>query len=245
MSEKTNILLLSIANPCYTEGNHRDIQACFGLDTLPFSIITGFLHHKKKETLLNPVKEDLLNLQLYSVLNETRIDAVKIGSLLSRENAKTVCHALKLNNVPNIVLDPVFFYHKLELLEKKALTFYFSQFLPLAEMITPNISEAEKLTGNKISSLSEVYKTAEKLYRMGPKNVLIKGGELSGSTCVDVLFDGKQFYTYEAHRQENGKLAGAGSLLSSAIAVGLSRKLPAPQAVLKAREYLQEVASQR
>jgi hydroxymethylpyrimidine/phosphomethylpyrimidine kinase len=240
--EKTNVLLISNANPLQTEGNHRDMQACFDLGASPFSVISCFLHHKKKETLLSPVKEDLLNLQLYSVLNETRIDAVKIGALATRENAKVIYHALRLNNVPNIVLDPVFFYHKIELLEKKAQTFFFSQFLPLAEMITPNISEAEKLTGSKIHTLSEVYKTAEKLYRMGPKNVLIKGGELSGSSCVDVLFDGKQFYTFEGPRHKDGKPPGSGSLLSSAIGVGLSRKLSPNQAVLNAREYLQQIA---
>ena len=239
--QKTNILLLSNANPLRTEGNHRDMQACFDLEATPFSIITCFLHHKKNESLLSPVKEELLNLQLYSVLNDVRIGAVKIGALANKENAKIVYHALKLNNIPNIVLDPVFFYHNTALLEKKAHTFFFSQFLPLAEMITPNISEAEKLTGSKINTLSEVYKTAEKLFRMGSRNVLIKGGSLSGATCVDILFDGKQFYTYECSRHENEKLPGSGSLLSSAIAVGLSRKLPPNQAVLRAREYLQQL----
>jgi hydroxymethylpyrimidine kinase/phosphomethylpyrimidine kinase len=241
ITHKANILLLSNANPLQTEGNQRDIQACIDLEAIPFSIITCFLHHKKKETLLSPVKEELLNLQLYSVLNDTRIDAVKIGALANKENAKIIFHALKLNSLPKIVLDPVFFYHNTALLEKKAHTFFFSQFLPLAEMITPNISEAEKLTGSKINTLSEVYKTAEKLYRMGSRNVLIKGGALSGSTCVDILFDGKQFYTYEGTRHKNGKLPGSGSLLSSAIAVGLSRKLAPNQAVLKAREYLQDL----
>lgn len=241
INQKTKILLLSNANPLHAEGNHRDMQACFELGALPFSIITCFLHHKKNETQLSPVKADLLNLQLYSVLNDTRIDAVKIGALANKENAKIIYHALKLNSIQNIVLDPVFFYHNTELLEKKAHTFFFSQILPLADLITPNISEAEKLTGNKINTLSEVYKTAEKLYRMGSKSVLIKGGALSGGTCVDVLFDGKQFYSYECSRHENGKLPGSGSLLSSAIAVGLSRKLAPDQAVLRAREYLQEL----
>jgi hydroxymethylpyrimidine/phosphomethylpyrimidine kinase len=240
------LLLIANSSPMPAEGLNTDILSSHDHGVIPYTVSTCLTYYDRKAQLqLFPFPPEIVAQQLSSINQSTAIDAIKIGALCSKLITKTIFNALSHDFDAPIVLDPVLYANHLPLTEEKAHTFYFLKLMPLAKVITPNIIEAELLSGEKITQLSDMYKTAEKLFRMGSKGVLIKGGHLSGSSCIDVLFEGKNFYTYESPRWKDCFMEGLGSMLSTAIAINLAKKLPINEAVLKAREYLGSVYKKR
>ncbi len=104
-------------------------------------------------------------------------------------------------------------------------------------MLTPNLPEAETLTGEKIGSPAEMERAAKTIFAMGPKSVLVKGGHASGD-ALDVLFDGREFYRFSAERIPTKNTHGTGCTYSSAIAAQLALGRPLPEAVRRAKAYV-------
>jgi hydroxymethylpyrimidine/phosphomethylpyrimidine kinase len=123
------------------------------------------------------------------------------------------------------------------LLNASAETTLTQELLPLAAIVTPNIPEAEVITGKTISTLADMEAAARTIFAMGPKHVLIKGGHLEGDS-TDILFDGKSFIYLKSQRIATKNTHGTGCTLSSAIAANLGKGLPVAEAVAKAKEYI-------
>jgi hydroxymethylpyrimidine/phosphomethylpyrimidine kinase len=112
--------------------------------------------------------------------------------------------------------------------------------LPLAKVITPNIPEAEVLTGMSIKTLEEKQEAAKRLSAMGVKNVVIKGGhDEDNSESVDLLFDGTEFYTFTSKRLETKNTHGTGCTFSAAITAELAKGNTVYEAVRKAKDFIQ------
>lgn len=109
--------------------------------------------------------------------------------------------------------------------------------LPLADLLTPNIPEAEKISGMKISDVAGMEAAAKEIYKMGCKGILVKGGHSEGD-AVDVLYDGSQFYHFTAKRIPTKNTHGTGCTYSSAIASNLALGYPMAQAVELAKKYV-------
>jgi hydroxymethylpyrimidine/phosphomethylpyrimidine kinase len=137
-----------------------------------------------------------------------------------------------------IVLDPVMVskrgYHLLRPEAREALI---SRLLPLSAIVTPNIPEAEVLTGMEISSLEDMKKAAALIHEMGPRHVLIKGGHMKGD-ATDVLYDGINFSCLKNKRIDTKNTHGTGCTLSAAIAANLARGHSVCESVQKAKEYI-------
>ncbi|KAJ3190384.1 hypothetical protein HDU85_000680 [Gaertneriomyces sp. JEL0708] len=126
-----------------------------------------------------PVSSAFILQQLNSVFDDIGADAVKTGMLHNAEVIETVAKALRARNVVKLVVDPVMVSTSGgRLLDEAALSSLTTHLLPLAELITPNVPEAEVLCGTKITSLEDVKKASQKLHSLGSRNVLIKGGHL-------------------------------------------------------------------
>lgn len=179
--------------------------------------------------------------QMKSVLTDLGADAIKIGMLGSArviEAVAGVCETLGFG-LP-LILDPVMVAKGgARLLDQGALDALVLRLLPLASLVTPNVPEAEILTGITIKSVRDLERAADALLALGPSAVLMKGGHLEGDTLTDVLrtadggdhrFEGPRIHTRSTH--------GTGCTLASAIAAGIAEGLTLHGAVARAREYV-------
>jgi hydroxymethylpyrimidine/phosphomethylpyrimidine kinase len=112
--------------------------------------------------------------------------------------------------------------------------------LPMADLLTPNLPEAEVLVGFPVSVEANMRRAAERLAALGAKAVLMKGGHLEGETVVDLLFHGGRFDRFEDRRIPGRNTHGTGCTLASAIAAGLAQKMSLLDAVTRARTYVRQ-----
>lgn len=188
-----------------------------------------------------PVDPGCIAAQIDCVLSDIGADAVKIGMLHSAEVVLCVREALLRNNAENIVLDPVMVStsgHRL--IEESAVEVLRSSLIPLARVITPNIPEAEILSGEKISSLEDLPAIARKLSFGGRISVLMKAGHLDGVKMNDIFYDAETGSITElpSARCETCNTHGTGCTLSSAFASYLAQGYILPEAARAAKEYI-------
>lgn len=175
--------------------------------------------------------------QLDSVLSDIGTQAIKTGMLASAQLVRTVCDTLAEVAAP-IVVDPVAVSkHGDSLLSAGTLDAMRERLLPLATVVTPNLHEAELLTGMKISGETEMLAAARAIASMGPQWVLMKGGHLPGSP-VDLLVDGESVIRYRGQRIASVHTHGTGCTLASAIASRLAIGDEMPAAVQAAKDYV-------
>ncbi len=183
------------------------------------------------------IPADFIAKQLDSVFTDIMPDAVKIGMVSNSENIICIADSLKKYNAKNIIMDPVMISTSgRKLLNDNAITALKKNLLPLAYLITPNIPEAEVLSGIKIHNKKDMEKASEMLYDTIGCNVLIKGGHSIGN-ADDLLYTGELIW-FNGNRIENNNTHGTGCTLSSAIASNLANELSLIQSVRKAKEYI-------
>ncbi|HEY9250856.1 MAG TPA: bifunctional hydroxymethylpyrimidine kinase/phosphomethylpyrimidine kinase, partial [Rariglobus sp.] len=191
-------------------------------------------------TGVHPVPVDFIAQQLDTLFADVRIDAVKLGMLGSAEAAATVAAALRRHHVRRIVVDPVMVsksgHH---LLAPDAVATLRREILPLAEIITPNLPEAEVLLGGRpLRSLDDMRAAARALHRLGPRLVMVKGGHLDGPESIDVIDDGVTQTELRSPRIPTKNTHGTGCTLSAAIAALLPRHDNPVDAIRAAKAYL-------
>ncbi|HEV2448308.1 MAG TPA: bifunctional hydroxymethylpyrimidine kinase/phosphomethylpyrimidine kinase [Candidatus Sulfopaludibacter sp.] len=175
--------------------------------------------------------------QIAAVLEDIPPAAAKTGALGSAEVVRAVAEAAAAFTFP-LVVDPVMISkHGLPLLPESAVAAVREELLPRAALLTPNVPEAEALAGRPIRSLADVRAACERIFRMGSRAVLLKGGHLEGD-AVDVLFDGAEFTEFPAPRIETRHTHGTGCTYSAAIAAGLASGAGLREAVARAKRYV-------
>lgn len=163
---------------------------------------------------------------------------MKIGMLSTPECMKAVAAKVKQYKPENVVIDPVMYAKNgCPLMEPTAVSTLIETIIPLADVLTPNIPEAEKIADMQISTVSDMETAAKKIHSMGCKSVVVKGGHHIGN-AVDVLFDGKNFYHFETARIDTINTHGTGCTFSSAIASQLAKGKSVPDAVKAAKTYV-------
>jgi hydroxymethylpyrimidine/phosphomethylpyrimidine kinase len=175
--------------------------------------------------------------QLDSVLGDIGAQAIKTGMLASPELVGTVCSVLAGVAAP-VVVDPVAVSkHGDSLLSAGTLEAVRDRLLPLATIVTPNLFEAELLTGTKITGEAQMLAAGRMIEAMGPQWVLVKGGHLPGSP-VDLLVGGGDVIRVQGERIASAHTHGTGCTLASAIASRLALGDEMPAAVEAAKEYV-------
>jgi hydroxymethylpyrimidine/phosphomethylpyrimidine kinase len=175
--------------------------------------------------------------QLSSVLGDIGAQAVKTGMLASPAIVETVASMLAGNPAP-LVVDPVAVSkHGDSLLSAGTLDTIKRELLPLATVVTPNLHEAELLTGEQITDEAGMRRAAGALAALGPRWIVVKGGHLPGLP-VDLLFDGEDVTRFPAARIDSVHTHGTGCTLASAIASYLAHGMAVPAAVEAAKEYV-------
>jgi hydroxymethylpyrimidine/phosphomethylpyrimidine kinase len=188
------------------------------------------------------VPSDFIRQQIELVLDDIGADAIKTGMLHNAEVIATVVAALAdwPRRVP-LVVDPVMVAKGgAALLEQEATAALKERLLPLATVLTPNLPEAETLSGHTISSAEDMARVAKQLGKMGARAVLMKGGHLPGPDVQDLLWTPDHSEIFAGPRIETLSTHGTGCTLASAIATGLAQGMTLRDAVIRARDYVRE-----
>ena len=186
---------------------------------------------------------DFVERQMEVVLTDIGADAIKVGMLGSAAVVEAVvATSRRLAATTPVVVDPVMVAKGGQpLIDDDAREALRKLLIPMAALITPNVPEAESLSGTRVESTADLGRVAEKLLLLGPAAVLVKGGHLAGDVVVDVLrtADGAE-YRFESPRIDSRSTHGTGCTLSSAIAFGIAEGLTLEGAVARARLYVLE-----
>ncbi|PLX85936.1 MAG: phosphomethylpyrimidine kinase [Desulfuromonas sp.] len=188
---------------------------------------------------IHPVPAGFVAEQIETVLSDIGADAVKTGMLLSAEIIRATARALAERHLP-IVVDPVMIAKGgAALLQDEAIAALLEELLPLTYLLTPNLPEAQALTGIAVTDEAGMEKAARRLQEMGARNVLLKGGHLEGE-AVDLLLEGGRVRRYAAPRLETPNTHGTGCTYAAAVATCLAGGEPLPVAVAKAKTFITE-----
>ncbi len=217
-------------------GIQADLKTFASFGVFGMSVITGLT---AQNTLgvqgIESVPPDFVALQLRSVFDDLRPDALKTGMLGSTPVIEQVVEFLKEQKYSNIVVDPVMVAKGGQsLLEKEAVNILREKLLPIARIVTPNIPEAQVLCGYEIDSISTCQRAAHDIARMGPEYVVIKGGhaqeswqlgqrEHEESSAVDLVFDHNENTYFSSPRINSKKTHGTGCTFSAAITACLAQ----------------------
>jgi hydroxymethylpyrimidine kinase/phosphomethylpyrimidine kinase len=199
---------------------------------------------------------DAVRAQIESVLDEFTIVCAKTGMLPTREIVSEVARLFRETNLPAPVVDPVIVSSTGHLLmEPEALAALQSELLPLARLVTPNIPEAETLTGMRIRTESAMRRAAAMIRELGARAVLVKGGHLgekaegvrqkaeggrqkADNEAIDVLDDEGTVTVFREARIAGAGLHGSGCILSAAIAAGLGNGMTLEESVAAAKSFV-------
>lgn len=220
-------------------GIQADLKTFSAHGVFGMSVITAVTAQNTQGVLdVHPIPPEMVRRQILAVFEDIRVDAVKIGMVSNTDTARAIAETLHEFQPANVVLDPVMISKSgFPLLSEDAVTVLKDVLFPLATLITPNIPEAQWITGETISTISEMEAVAKLLYGNGPMAVLIKGGHRKGD-ATDVLYDGSNWHRLKAARIETVHTHGTGCTLSSAIAASLAKGEAIYPAVVGAKQYV-------
>lgn len=190
-------------------------------------------------TAIYDITPEMVGRQIEAVLEDIGMDAAKTGMLSNSNIIETVADKIKKYHLERLVTDPVMVAKSgSPLLQEEARTTLIGKLLPLVYVVTPNIFEAEIISGISIKNIKDAEKAASLIYEKGPRNVLMKGGHLLAEKAIDILFDGSEYFYYEAERIDTKNTHGTGCTLSAAITAGLAKGLDVRGAIEIAKDYM-------
>lgn len=221
-------------------GIQADLKTITLLGSYGASVITALTaQNTRGVSAIHSVPVSMVEDQLEAVLCDIPVDVVKTGMLHSAETVEVVAQKLKEYGRRITVVDPVMIAKGgAPLMDRDAMTALRDQLLPLTYLLTPNVPEAERLTGVTIAGEEGMEEAARRLHAMGVHNVLIKGGHLPDGEAVDLLFDGSAFVRFPVPRLLTKNTHGTGCSLASAVAAFLAQGIPLPAAVARSKEFI-------
>lgn len=261
----TSRVVLCIAgfDPSGGAGLIADVRALVAFGCRPVAAMTS-LTFQNSEGLFGAIHQsaESLRAQILPVVKEFTIAGVKIGMLPTRELVLEVVRLLSETEIPAPVVDPVLHSSSgYELMEPEAREAWLTELMPLARLSTPNIPEAETLTGMTITNESDMREAASKLREMGARAVLVKGGHLPGAraSCppnsgqkeagrmpalpaeaIDLMDDDGTVTLFRGDWIDAPPVRGTGCMLSAAIAAGLARGVELQESVRLAKQFVSD-----
>ncbi|ERJ11859.1 bifunctional hydroxymethylpyrimidine kinase/phosphomethylpyrimidine kinase [Haloplasma contractile] len=222
-------------------GIQADLKTFSAHEVFGMSVITAVTAQNTQGVFaVQDIDPGIIKKQIEAIYDDILVSAVKIGMVSQVETIKTIADTLKHYNEQNIVLDPVMISKSgYDLLQPDAKEALIEHLIPLARVITPNIPEAEVITGRSIKTVVEMKEAAKMIFEMGPSYVLVKGGHLEEEDSTDLLYDGTDFYFYTSKRVPTKNTHGTGCTLSSAIAANLGKGQEIRDAIKNAKDYIQ------
>jgi hydroxymethylpyrimidine/phosphomethylpyrimidine kinase len=234
-------LTIAGSDPSGGAGIQADLKTFAAFDVYGASAITAVtVQSTRGVESIAPLEADLVTAQIEEIAGDLPIDATKIGMLATAAIVEAVAAAIKELELPLVVVDPVLVATSgMRLLDDDGVQALCAELLPLARVVTPNVPEAEALSGRRISSLAVARDAARRLHDMGATAVIITGGHAAWEQdVVDLLFDGHQFHELRTPRVSGRETHGTGCTFASAVAAGLALGHPLPEAAARAQQYV-------
>ncbi|MDE0822684.1 MAG: bifunctional hydroxymethylpyrimidine kinase/phosphomethylpyrimidine kinase [Dehalococcoidia bacterium] len=230
-------------------GVQADLKTFAALGIYGTSVLTAITaQNTVAVTAVHELPTDVIEAQIEAVISDIGADAVKTGMISSCVIIECVTTYLKdsikkypdMTGLRQIVVDPVMVAKSGDaLLQEEAVGALRELLVPLAAVVTPNIPEAETLTGLTITTDDDVNKAAKMIVAMGAASVVIKGGHREGP-ATDVYFDGSSFREFTSPRFDTVNTHGTGCTFASAVAAGLAQGKKTEDAVGQAKEFVTE-----
>lgn len=220
-------------------GIQADLKTFSAHGVFGMSVIVSVVAENTSRVIdLQDITPEMIEKQIDAVFEDIEVDAVKVGMLSTPECMRAVAGKLRQYKPEHVVIDPVMYAKNgCPLMDPSAVDALIESILPLADVLTPNIPEAERITGMEIRSVTDMETAAQKIHDMGCRTVVVKGGHAIGN-ALDVLFDGKQMRHFETQRIDTKNTHGTGCTFSSAIASQLALGMDICKAVEKAKAYV-------
>ncbi|AVP54288.1 bifunctional hydroxymethylpyrimidine kinase/phosphomethylpyrimidine kinase [Clostridium tetani] len=236
-------------------GIQADIKTMSAHRVFGMSVITAVTAQNTQGVFaVQDIDKEIIIKQMDAIFTDIEVNAVKIGMVSKIETIEIIAEKLKEYKAKNVVVDPVMIsksgYNLLAPESKKALI---EKLIPLADVITPNLPEAEEIIKTykeegklkediekilPIDNKEKMEKAAGIIMQMGPKNVLMKGGHLEGE-AVDILYSKEKISYFSSQRIKTKNTHGTGCTLSSAIASNLALGYTLEESVKRAKDYIQ------
>jgi len=242
MTQIKQVLTIAGSDSGGGAGIQADIKAMSANGVFAMSVITAITAQNTEEvTDVFELPASIIAAQIDAVFDDFDVAAVKTGMLSSAEIVRVVAKMLAPQKVVNLVVDPVMQSKSGHaLLKPDAVDALRTELIPLALVITPNIHEAQQLSGMEIKTLADARQAAKILHKLGCRNVLIKGGHLLAERGTDLLYDGRFFNVYQGDFIDTPHTHGTGCTFASAIAAQVARGNALPEAVRAAKAYVTE-----
>ncbi|MBU0575447.1 MAG: bifunctional hydroxymethylpyrimidine kinase/phosphomethylpyrimidine kinase [Proteobacteria bacterium] len=222
-------------------GIQADLKTITVLGGFGMSVVTALT---AQNTLgvhgIHEVPPEFVAAQFDAVATDIGVDAAKTGMLTSSEIIRVVAGKIRQYGIEKLVVDPVMVAKGgMALIHEEAKRTFIAELIPLAFVLTPNISEAEVLSGIRIATISDMREAARIIRDLGAGSVVVKGGHLRGDP-VDLLYDGREFREFVSPRIATADTHGTGCTYSAAIATGLAFGRDVAGAVAEAKRYITE-----
>ena len=235
------VLSIAGSDPSSGAGIQGDIKTFNILGAYGLSVITAVTSQNTSGFFdVEPVSPSLVRSQISHILEDFEISAIKIGMVYDKQTVKVINSELREIKIP-IILDPIFKSTTGGILQREDTFLDFKKLLvPLAYVITPNVIEAEKISGINIRNQKDLKTAARKIQKIGSKNVVIKGGHFSkGNKVSDLLLCENKFNSF-SHNRMRFESHGGGCTFSAALCVGIGRGKKLVDAVDFARTFTLE-----
>jgi hydroxymethylpyrimidine kinase/phosphomethylpyrimidine kinase len=223
-------------------GIQADLKTITVLGGFGMSVVTALTAQNTLGVLgIHEVPAEFVAAQFDAIATDIGIDAAKTGMLATSDIIRTVAQKIRQYKIEKIVVDPVLVAKGgASLIREEAKATLIAELIPLALVLTPNIPEAEVLSGIRIENISDMKDAAQIIHKLGATNVIVKGGHLLGDQAEDLLYDGKGFVVFSSPRFETGDTHGTGCTFSAAIATALACGIDVPSAITEAKRYITE-----
>lgn len=231
-------LTIAGSDPSGGAGIQADLKTFHQFGVYGEAVITLLtVQNTTKVSRVECLEAELVREQIQAVIDDIPPHAAKLGALGNRSVVETVASIAKQFNFP-LVVDPVMISkHGTPLMAEDARNAIIDRIVPVSYLLTPNLHEAAALTGLTVANIDDMKRAAERLQKLGAKNVLVKGGHLEGD-AVDLLATAEGFHELISERIDTSHTHGTGCTYSAAITAGLAKGEGIVEAVGKAKDYI-------
>jgi len=237
------VLTIAGSDPSGGAGIQADLKTFAALGVYGASAITAVtVQNTLGVDAVSPLSADLVTAQIEAVAGDLDIRATKTGMLATSAIVEAVTAAIDDLELPLVVVDPVLVAASgVRLLDEDGLRALTAELLPRARVVTPNLPEAEALSGRPIRSLDDARESARRIRDLGPRAVAITGGHAPpADEVIDLLLDDAEFYEFRVARVAARPAHGTGCTFASAVAAGLALDRSLPDAVWYAQQFVAE-----
>lgn len=221
-------------------GIQADLKTFHSFGVFGMSVITSVTAQNTRGVYaVHDIPAEIVGAQMDAVINDIGVNGVKTGMVSNNEIIEIIVERIKKYDIKHLVVDPVMVAKSNDrLLQKEAEISLIKNLLPVTFLVTPNVFEAEIISGIPIKNIQDAQRAAQIIQKKGPEYVLLKGGHLQEEEAIDILFDGNSYHYYKSERINTVNTHGTGCTYSAAITACLAKEMNIYNAIETAKDYI-------